>query len=798
MFLNNSIIITTNTNKKDILKSSNKELLNLKIYSIQEFNKLYFFDYDEETIYYVMSKYNVKEEIAKIYLDNMTYINDAFSNRKLNNLYELKQDLIENKLLSNNKLFRASLTNKTIYFYNLPDSKEINYLKELLEKDNKVLIENMPEQNNTHLIYECNTIEEEVVFIASKICDLIKKNISITKIFLTNLNEDYYKLIKRIFPMYHIPFTLNEKNSIYQTFLSTKFFEYYDSNLEITLAKIKEYTTTKESVDIFNIMIDIVNKYTFIEDKNLVKDMIKNDMKNTYLPKLDIPSSVHEKDLKITIFQEDEYVFIVGFNQGILPTIHKDESYLTDKDKIDLPLSLTVDKNIHERNETKRSIKNIKNAVITYNLNTNGEERVISSLNEELKYEVNKVKEMDLTYSEVYNKIKLTSLLDDYYKYGTKSNLLYTLNYHYLDLPYNTYSNTFTGLEKEKLHKYLDNKITLSYSSLDKYFKCPFSYYISHILKLDIYETKFYQVVGTLFHAILEKCLKEDDFEKLWNEEIKNINYEWNTKEQFFLKKLKEELKFIMEVIKEQEQFTNLHDELHEERVYTSISGNIKITFTGIIDKIKYKHRTNDTIVAIIDYKTGNPNLDLTTLPYGIGMQLPVYLYLAKNSKKFEKIQVAGFYLQKILNNEVTVDNNHTYEQLKKKNLLLQGYSNENLEILSEFDTSYTDSNIIKSMKTKKDGDFYNYVKVLSTKDIDTIEKLAEEKINEGAKDITKAKFDIAPKKIGNINYGCSLCKYKDICFHTEKDVIELREKTMEEILGGEENGMDERTTTSN
>ena len=80
-------------------------------------------------------------------------------------------------------------------------------------------------------------------------------------------------------------------------------------------------------------------------------------------------------------------------------------------------------------------------------------------------------------------------------------------------------------------------------------------------------------------------------------------------------------------------------------------------------------------------------------------MQLPVYLYLAKNSKRLKNIKVAGFYLQKILNNEVSVDKTKTYEQLKKRNLLLQGYSNEDQSILSEFDTSYADSNIIKGLK---------------------------------------------------------------------------------------------------
>ena len=513
--------------------------------------------------------------------------------------------------------------------------------------------------------------------------------------------------------------------------------------------------------------------------------MIKYDLKNTKISKSDNPSSVHEVSLKDTIFEDDEYVFTVSFNQGILPSIHKDEDYLTDKDKKDLPVSLTVDKNNQEKKIIQDKLNSIKNLIITFKHNANGEEFNISSLNEVLNYEIVPITSQSLNNSELFNKIKLTSLLDEYYKYGTKSSLLDTLNTNYQDIPYNTYSHTFTGINKDDLKEFLNNKMTLSYSSLDKYYRCPFSFYIGNVLKLNIYEETFYQLVGTLFHAILEKCLQvESNYDELWNQELSNLNHEFTNSEKFFLSKLKEELLFIIETIKDQENFTNLHDELHEERIYTSLSGNMNITFTGIIDKIKYKNMNNHTIVAIIDYKTGNPNLDLTTVPYGIGMQLPVYLYLAKNSKKLTNIKVAGFYLQKVLNNEVTVDKSHSYEQLKKKNLLLQGYSNEDQSILSEFDNSYTDSNIIKSMKTKKDYSFYSYCKVLSDKEMDLITNIAEKKINEGAERISNAEFSISPKKIGKTNYGCTLCQFKDICFRTADDIEELEPLNLDDILG--------------
>ena len=790
MFKENSIIITSNTLKKDILSSNNNKLTYYKIYTLSEFNKLYSFDYNEKTIYYVMNKYNIKYEIAKIYVNNLYNINNkTYSNHKLKFLNELKQELMDNKLLKRNKLFNKFLTNKNIIVYNLPLSKELSSLINQLKENNNVEVINNEVGTNKHVIYEIDTIENEVLFIANKIIELLKNNISISNIYLTNLNDEYKKLIKKIFPMYNIPYTLKNDESIYGTYISNKFFEYYDKDLTITIEKLKEYIETEEAQDIYNKIINIINKYTFEDNKLKIKEMIISDFKNTKLRTKDIVNSIHEVSLTDKTFKDTDYVFLPSFNQGIIPVIYKDEDYLTDNDKKELDISLTVDKNNLEKQNIINTLSNIKNLIITYKKNANGEEFNISNINEELNYEVKQIEEYNYNNSNLYNKIKLTSLLDEYNKYGTKSNLLYTLDKHYNELPYNTYSHKFTGINVPNLHEFLDNKITLSYSSLDKYFRCPFSFYIGNILRLNIYEETFYQLVGTLFHAILERMPEENDYDKVWTEELTKLNHEFTIKENFFLRKLKEELKFIIKVIKEQENFTDLHDELHEERVYTNIPGNIKITFTGIIDKIKYKKDDDKTIVAIIDYKTGNPNLDLSTIKYGIGMQLPVYLYLAKNSNKLTNVKVAGFYLQKVLNNEMTVDKTHSYEQQKKKNLLLQGYSNEDINILSEFDKSYMDSNIIKSMKVKNDNSFYSYSKVLSNKSMDIIENIAEEKIKEGADLITKANFDIAPKKIGKLNYGCNLCKFKDICYHTADDVVELEETTIEDILGigGEE-----------
>ena len=788
MFKNTNIIITTNNQKKELLQSFNKELLNIKIYTFSEFSKLFYGDYTKESIIYLMNKYNIIPEIATIYLNNLSFIKDKeYQRPKLKFLKEVKEDLINNKLLHINKLFKEHLKNKNITIYNLGNTKEINLLKQELESlSNIEIINNIESKYTNHLIYELPTIEDEVVFVANDICKKIKEGISIKNIYLTNLNDEYYKIIRRIFPMYNIPYTLNDNGSIYGTYLVRQFINLDHTDMNASLEELKTLVKNEEDEDIYNQILDIVNNYAFINNYNDAWSSIKVDLKNTKLRNKNLVASIHESTIDST-YTEDDYVYLLSFNQGIIPTIHKDESYLSDEDNLELNTSLTVDKNNKEKEDTIKYLSNIKNLTITYKKESNGEEFNISNINEELNYEVIKP-ELEYNYSNLYNKIKLTSLKDEYNKYGTTSDNLYKLSSTYKDLPYNTYDHTFKGINKDELHKFLNNKLYLSYTKVDNYYKCPFSYYINYILNLNIYEETFYQHLGTLFHAVLEKFNTCNcSYDELWNQELNNLNTKFSNQEKFFLEKLHDELLFIIDTIKEQENYTDLHDEFHEEKIYTSISGDISITFSGIIDKIKYKKEDDRTIIAIIDYKTGSVDTDLTTIPYGIGMQLPVYLYLASNSNKLDHIEVAGFYLQHILNNEISVPKNKSYEEEKRKSLLLQGFSNSNIDILSTFDNSFDKSNIIKSMSLTKSNDFSRYAKVLTSEEMTYLKDLAEKKINEAATSISSAQFTISPKKIGDTNFGCRFCKFKDICFHYNDDIVELKELTQEEVFGGEE-----------
>ena len=153
-------------------------------------------------------------------------------------------------------------------------------------------------------------------------------------------------------------------------------------------------------------------------------------------------------------------------------------------------------------------------------------------------------------------------------------------------------------------------------------------------------------------------------------------------------------------------------------------------------------------------------------------MQLPIYIYLVNHSK-LKNIKIAGFYLQKI-HLEVPKKTDKSLDDILKDNLKLEGYSNKNKDYIRLIDENFENSSVIKSMKVKKDGDFYSYSKVLSDEEIDNLSNFTEQKLDEAASKILKGEFNINPKKIGKDNLGCQFCKFKDICYMEDYDIVKI------------------------
>ena len=762
---NNKIVILNDYAKKSFIKKINK-LINVKVITLSELKKKYYFDYDNKAIYFVSNKYNCIPEIAKIYIENTYFIGDI-DTKKVNFLKEIKEELDSNNLLTYNNLFKEFLKGKDIVLYNLKyvDKFYKNIFKEL-ESYSNVTSYNDEDTKSVKELYKANNSEEEIAFVCSSITKLIKSGVNINNIKLANVKSDYEFIIRKTFKLFNIPINLPSFETIKSTSLVIKFKELYNSDISITIERLKEFINTKEENDIFKSIINVVNSYLWCNDFELVKDMIFNEINNIKTPREKLKNAVEVIEFKKELVSDDDYVFLIGYNEGVIPVNYKDEDYLSDEEKSKLGLSTSFELNENAMNEVKDSIRNIKHLIVTYPSHNLSSEIYISSSYEKDLFEE---KELNISFNEsnAYNKLKLVSEKDENSKFGTITDDLLKLSSHYKDMKYSSFDNKYKLIDKSKIKNFFNNGLTLSYTSMNDYYMCSFRYYLDYILKINKYEDTFEAIVGTIFHKILSMCFESDiDIIRTYESEIEKSNYEFNESEKFFLSILKDELVLVIETIKNQLSYTQLTESMYEKEIVIDIDKDLHIKFKGFVDKILYNKFNGKTVVAIIDYKTGNPNLNINNSIYGLEMQLPVYIYLIKNEIK--DVKIGGFYLQKILNNI-------TDKEKRLDGLKLQGYTNSDLDIIDKVDSSFNDSKVIKSLRTSSKG-FYAYSKIINDEEIDILNKVVETKIKEASMDILDSKFDINPKEMNNEIIGCKFCKYKDICFMKPKDTVTLKE----------------------
>ena len=767
--INNKIVIIDDRLKSSLINIISDRLINTKIITLSELKRNYYFDYDNEAIYYICSKYNIIYDNAKKYLENIYYIDDI-DDEKISFLKQLKKELEDNKLLYKNQLFYKFLKGKEVL---LIDLKYIDkfYLKILNNLNCKIKYIDLYSNKSIKSIYECIDMEEEVSFVCSKICKLIKSGVNINNIKISNVNSDYYFVIKKYFKMFNIPINLKNNSSINGTTIVKVFKDNYDSDISKTLDIVLDCVCDSSDMYIYKKLVDIVNSYSFIDDYLKVKELIYNDIVNTKLESIVYDNAVNVIDFMHEIVNENDYVFLIKYNEGVIPINYKDEDYLSDKVKLLLGISNSVELNEIEISNIREKIESINNMIITYSTHSLDGQLYISSSYDEKILKKEKI-DILLESSNDFNKYLLVKYNDLFNKYSSVSEEYLILKNKYSDLNCLSFDNKFKGF------KINSKELMLSYSSIEKYNECAFKYYLDKVLVLDKYEDNYSASVGNITHKVLSLCFNDDfDFNKVFDNAVQNCNYVFKDSELYFLNKIKDTLQKSIDIIKKQLNYTSLLNTMYEKEIIIEINKELNIRLKGFVDKIMYENVNNNTIVAIIDYKTGlNDDISIRNCKYGINMQLPIYIYLIKESGIFSNVKIGGLYLQKIYSNK---NDDDLSESLK-----LQGYTNSDIDIMNKVDNTYENSKLIRSLKMTNNGLYY-YAKVLSDDEIENLNKLVVNNIEDCYKKIVNNCFDINPKIIGNINYGCRYCKYKDICYVREEDKIYLPQ--IKESIGGEE-----------
>ena len=786
---NNSILVVPNIIKMKILDyiDQNNLLINIKFLTFKELKQGLFYSYTNEAIYEIMKLKNVNLGVAKDYIENTYYLLDEkYDNPKLQDLVNIKNHLDSLNKLKKDNLFVDLLKSKNkMYIYGFSHiNKYNNYLLDVASK--YIQIEYIPIENKnySHNVYLLKHIEDEVAYVAEKIANLINDGIPLEKIKIVNYTNEYYFAIKKIFSLYGIPIYLKNETKLSDTAISKYFIDNLSNNIEYLLFQIKNkfgIDINQKNAKVFKKLNDLINSYYWTTSYVDIKDLIKEEMKTVNISSEHYEHEIITTDILDNIFDDDEYVFLIGFNQGSIPRTYKDEDYINDSIKTNI-MDTSLEKNINNKKAIINAIKNIKNLTITSKEISLSNNYLISPLIEEDF--LTKI-ETDISYSQYsnkFNKLLYAMKIDDLIKFNEKDELLEVLHNNY-NIDYKTYSNKYDLVDIKKVRELLQKK-SFSYSNISTYYKCPFRFYLTNFFKLDQFEVTIDTFIGSLFHKVLEECINDTtkDIDKIYDNFIEEhkSELEFDDKVKFYLEKLRQEVHFIVDNIRKQYEYTNRNEieEWHEKYIEFNtddldLKTNISVIIKGIVDKCLV---VNNNIV-IIDYKTGtSDHIDRDIFEYGITIQLPIYLYLLKNLNK--EYNIVGMYLQHILEGliEKKDTRNKTIDEVRFNRLRLDGITLDNINMISDFDKSATESDIILGLKMNSNGEWANQKRIMTKEDqediYNNIKKIIEDCIN----NVSDAKFDIKPISIKNKIEGCNYCKYRDICYKRESDtnIIQL------------------------
>lgn len=212
------------------------------------------------------------------------------------------------------------------------------------------------------------------------------------------------------------------------------------------------------------------------------------------------------------------------------------------------------------------------------------------------------------------------------------------------------------------------NTVSLSPSSVEKYYKCPFNYFCQYGLNLRVPVKNEINGVnrGNVVHYVLENIMSVEEngtrvydssFEKLSENEIRSRVYklseEYKNKEmggdfgknerfRSVFKRIQDNTVLVVKNIQEElcgssfkpEAFEYVIDNKNGKPLLVIENENIKIKVKGKIDRIDtYKDEQSNSYIKIVDYKTGVDKDLLRKIFHGVSLQLVIYLMALLNSE---------------------------------------------------------------------------------------------------------------------------------------------------------------------
>ena len=353
-----------------------------------------------------------------------------------------------------------------------------------------------------------------------------------------------------------------------------------------------------------------------------------------------------------------------------------------------------------------------------------------------------------------------------------------------------------------------------SITALEKYNKCPFSYYLEKGLKAQPQEVKRVEKshLGSLAHAaICEFCQRvengADTIEKIHQNWInltetdadniissvmedmkaKIMTHVTSGKNQieYLLMRCEKTLKKSVETIRKSLSSGGYTAVCYEKDFEVDIDWkNETVTLFGTIDRIDVMEKIaeNRANIRIVDYKTGHKKFSLSAIVNKLDMQLVLYAVAAQSMYKDGKInganpelspKISAIMYNKINDDMVKTDDANldaVKKAIRNKNkldgvLILDDPDDPAEPTITDMDEKLmtnSESEFL-NISFKKDGTRYSTSQVTSRETFDELCDYMKKSVIDAHKAIKDGDIRISPYKNGQLS-PCSYCDFKEIC----------------------------------
>ena len=581
-------------------------------------------------------------------------------------------------------------------------------------------------------------------------------------------------------------------------------------------------------VQVQNKLINIINDYKMVFGRDIQSfdeflETFKSYLESTNISLPPITSNtLFVADFESSYLSTYDYIYILGCNEGKLPSFKVDNGLMTDDEIALLPNASKINPTIALINSRKLfklfdTTQKAKKGLFLSFLDASSEgvmypNMLIKSLQNIFDIDVvnksNDLRFVDKSYynldldSVIFNNQSREVVLDNilemtknYNVYFSNDNFrkIYNLLIHSIndDKIYSLIdNNSFKGcnVNIKNSNMFLNN--STSVSQIETYYSCPYKHFARYGLRLKNSQSSELkpQDIGTIIHAVLKSVVSKivdsdiEDLDKFALDCLEKIlltddykRFASNKNNTYVIKSLKKELIRIVHGIQNEINSSNfLPNKKYLEYSFLSKLKYNNIRIKGVIDRVDI---CGDNFI-IIDYKTGDSSFDDYTDVYsGKKLQLLVY---AKAFAEEKHLSPSGvFYLP--------IKNNLTYDGGNYKFI---GVMDRNDSIIYSLDKNLTTPSYKSTtinLSTSSSGEFYKNSAFLnrmciSKEDLDYLLNYAITQVNKAVDNILKGDITPYPLKTKS-TCACDYCEYIGLCnYQKDKDRVVDNVATIEEL----------------